>query len=181
MPHDFVESQSDVLKAARAGSADALGELFVRHAGVVHRVARKLTASDDDAQDIVQDVFVGLPEALRHYREQGTFEAWLKRISVRTTLMHMRSATRRERREGADADTLLASSARVDADPGTRMSLNQAIAGLPGMLRMVFVLHDVEGYAHGEIADMLGIRTGTSQVRLFRARALLRAALEDQS
>jgi RNA polymerase sigma-70 factor (ECF subfamily) len=175
MPPDFVESQSDVLMAARAGSPDALGQLFTRHAGVVHRVALRLTSSEDDAQDIVQDVFVGLPEALRNYHEHGTFEAWLKRVSVRCTLMHMRSAMRRERREAGDA-----AFPQADPDPGTRMSLAQAIAVVPEKLRLVFVLHDVEGYSHAEIGGMLGIRTGTSQVRLFRARALLRSVLEDK-
>src|SRR5687767_2311860 len=116
-PH-IVESQADELNAARTGSPDALGRLFVRHASVVHRVALRLTSSHDDAQDIVQDVFVGLPEALRGYHEQGTFEAWLKRVTVRCTLMHMRSATRRERREGAGTDRQ-----HHDSDPGTRMTL----------------------------------------------------------
>src|ERR1043165_8907600 len=98
MPLDVVSSESDTLAAARSGSADALGTLFARHAGLVYRVALRLTASDADAQDIVQDVFVGLPEALRGYEEHGSFEAWLKRVAVRCALMRMRAAERRASR-----------------------------------------------------------------------------------
>jgi RNA polymerase sigma-70 factor, ECF subfamily len=176
MPLDVVPSQTDTLAAARAGSSDALGRLFASHANVVYRVALRLTASDADAQDIVQDVFIGLPEALRGYHEQGAFEPWLKRIAVRCALMRMRGAERRDARHerlATEADPHVAA-----PDIGTRLTLADAIDRLSPALRTVFVLHDVEGYGHDEIARLLGVRAGTSQVRLFRARALLRAALE---
>jgi RNA polymerase sigma-70 factor (ECF subfamily) len=177
MPPNLVKQESDTLAAARAGSTEALARLFVEHAGVVYRVALRLTGTEADAQDIVQEVFIGLPEALRAYREQGTFEAWLKRIAVRCTLMWMRGAERRAARDGQHV--LDAAEHTLPPDVGTRLTLARAIEQLSPPLRTVFVLHDVEGYAHAEIAQLLGVRTGTVQVRLFRARASLRTALRD--
>jgi RNA polymerase sigma-70 factor, ECF subfamily len=177
LPLDVVPSQSDTLAAARAGSPDALGRLFAQHAGLVYRVALRLTASEADAEDIVQDVFIGLPEALRGYQEHGTFEAWLKRVAVRCALMRLRGGERLAARHGRLG--LEGPAYALPPDLGTRLALARAIERLSPPLRAVFVLHDVEGYTHPEIAQMLGVRAGTTQVRLFRARALLRAALED--
>jgi RNA polymerase sigma-70 factor, ECF subfamily len=177
LPLDAVPSQPETLAAARAGSPDALARLFTQHASLVYRVALRLTASEADAEDVVQDVFIGLPEALRGYQEHGTFEAWLKRVTVRCALMRMRAGERREARH--DRLGLEHATHAPPPDLGTRLTLARAIEQLTPALRAVFVLHDVEGYAHAEIAQMLGLRVGTTQVRLFRARALLRAALED--
>src|SRR5450432_1674049 len=77
------------------GSQDALAALFELHSAAVHRVAYRLTMSPDDAEDIVQDVFIGLPEALAAYTGDGDFSAWLRKVVVRTTLMRMRSSRRR--------------------------------------------------------------------------------------
>lgn len=173
MPPRSVTS-TDLIAQARSGSADALSHLFTQHAPAVYRVALRLTASIHDAEDIVQDVFLGLPHALRGYQEHGTFDAWLKRIAVRYALMSKRGADRREAREISAAPD----DASNAPDIPTQLTLERAIAQLPVSLRTVFVLHDVEGYSNQEIASLLSIRAGTAQVRLFRARAHLRAALE---
>lgn len=175
-PHG-VPHQSDTIARARTGSADALGSLFSEHADGLLRLAFRLTASGADAEDIVQDVFVGLPEPLRHYDERGAFNAWLKRITVRHALMRMRSATRRAHTSLDDAPQLRANTPDLDA----RMSIDRALEQLTPNLRSVFVLHEVEGYSHVEIGALLGIRPGTSEVRLFRARTILRASLDDRS
>ena len=75
-----------------AGDADALSALFRAHATQVYHTAYALTLSADDADDVVQDVFIGLPEALKHYSERDAFAAWLRRVAVRTTLMRLRAA-----------------------------------------------------------------------------------------
>ena len=172
-----VPNQSDTIARARTGSPDAIGRLFVEHADGLLRLAFRLTASNADAEDVVQDVFVGLPEALRHYEERGSFDAWLKRITVRCALMRMRSAARRPHMTLDDAQQLRATTPDLDA----RMSIDRALEQLTPNLRSVFVLHEVEGYSHIEIGSLLGIRPGTSEVRLFRARTLLRATLDDRS
>jgi len=175
-PHG-VPHQADIIVRARGGSPDALGCLFAEHADGLLRLAFRLTASTADAEDIVQDVFVGLPEALRHYEERGTFDAWLKRITVRYAFMRMRSAATRVHTSLDDAPLLRATTPDLDA----RMSIDRALAQLTPNLRAVFVLHEVEGYSHIEIGTLLGIRAGTSEVRLFRARTLLRASLVDRT
>jgi RNA polymerase sigma-70 factor, ECF subfamily len=165
-----------LIQQTSGGSNSALAALFELHAALVHRVAYRLTLSADDAEDIVQDVFVGLPEALAAYDGRGTFEAWLRRVTVRVALMRLRSARRR-------SDT--AHNAQLQrAISGTdhtldRLALQAAMRALPSALRVVFVLSDVEGYSHAEIGRLLGILPGTSQVRLHRARRKLRALLED--
>jgi RNA polymerase sigma-70 factor (ECF subfamily) len=175
-PHG-VAHLPDTLARARAGSTDALGRLFGEHADGLLRLAFRITASSADAEDIVQDVFVGLPEALRHYEERGAFDAWLKRITVRCALMRRRSTGRRVHTSLDEAPQLRASTPDLDA----RMSIDSAIEQLTPTLRSVFVLHEVEGYTHVEIGSLLGIRPGTSEVRLFRARTILRASLDDRS
>ena len=162
-----------LIDRARRGEMDALAELFREHAPAVHRLAFYLTASADDAEDVVQDVFIGLPEALRGLSDASAFPAWLRRVAARTALMRMRTERRRRQSALVDADASPAP-ARSESD---RMSIEAAIARLPQDLREVFVLKEMEGYAHAEIAGMLGITAGNSEVRLFRARQRLRAIL----
>ena len=85
----------DAVRQARAGSGEALAELYHRFADSLLVLARHLTGSIEDAEDVVHDVFVGLPEALRRYEEHGSFEVWLRRVTVRTALMSMRRSRRR--------------------------------------------------------------------------------------
>jgi RNA polymerase sigma-70 factor (ECF subfamily) len=181
-PHPRARLTIDVLPQlpneiadARTGSPEALGRLFTEYAHVAFRISLRLTASESEAEDIVQDVFVGLPEALRGYQEQGRFESWLKRVTVRCALMRMRVTARHEELSLSETSDVAAPT----VDVATRLTIDGALARLSAPLRATFVLHEIEGYSHVEIAEMLGIRAGTSEVRLFRARALLRAMLED--
>ena len=173
--NDGVPHNSDTISDARAGSTDALGRLFVEHADAMLRVATRLTASAADGEDIVQDVFIGLPEALRRYEERGNFAAWLQRVTVRYALMHMRRDVRRAETPMADAPEPFAEA----RDHAAQSDIARGLGKLSPGLRAVFVLHEIEGYSHIEIGELLSIRAGTSEVRLFRARAALRALLED--
>ncbi|HEX8274616.1 MAG TPA: sigma-70 family RNA polymerase sigma factor [Longimicrobiaceae bacterium] len=164
-----------VLERAAGGDAAALAELYGRYGEAVHRLAFRLTGSAAGAEDVLQDVFVGLPEALRSYAGRGSLEGWIRRVAARTALMRMRGE--RRRREVA-LDPREEPAAR--SDPGAvveRTAIERALAALPDGLRAVFVLREVEGYSHAEIAGLLGIRPGTSEVRLFRAKKLLRTLL----
>ena len=131
-PHG-VPHQADIIARARGGSPDALGGLFAEHAEGLLRLAFRLTASTADAEDIVQDVFVGLPEALRHYEERGAFDAWLKRITLRYVFMRMRmrSAATRAHTPLDDEPHLRATTPDLEA----RMSIDGALAQLTSNLR----------------------------------------------
>ncbi len=162
-----------VIDRARRGEMDALAQLFREHAPAVHCVAFFLTASADDAEDVVQDVFIGLPEALRGLSDASAFPAWLRRVAARTALMRMRTEQRRRQSALVDAD-MSPAPARSECGPNVARERGRPAAT---ELREVFVLKEMEGYAHAEIAGMLGITAGNSEVRLFRARQRLRVIL----
>ena len=167
-------SHADTVSSAASGSTDALAELYREHAGGVYAVALRLTASRDEADDVLQDVFVGLPRALARYQERGQFGAWIKRIAARTALMRMRR--RRARRE-EPMDVLDVMPESRDAQPLNRIALERAVRALPASLRTVFVLKEVVGYRHEEIAALLGISSGAAATRLSRAWTMLRKEL----
>ena len=167
----------ELVARARGGSADALAELYRRFARPLAALAHHLTGSAADAEDVLHDVFLGLPEALRHYDERGTLEAWLKRVTARVALSRLRAD--RRRREVAIDVAPDAVSLGTPADRGVDdlAALRRALDRLPESLRTVFVLREVEGYTHAEIAAMLSISPRASEVRLHRAVRALRAQL----
>lgn len=160
--------------AAAAGQRDALGELYRRHRAAVHRVAYSITGSLHDAEDVLQDVFVGLPRALRRYEETGRFESWLKRIAARAALMRLR----RNRRRVPPLDFVRPGWLDQTDTLVQRLDLREALRVMKPKLRVVFVLREIEGYSHGEIAELLGISDAASRVRHHRAWKDLRKRLE---
>jgi RNA polymerase sigma-70 factor (ECF subfamily) len=163
---------SGLLTSAAHGNTESLGILYTRYADLVYACALRCLASQPDAEDVLQDVFVGLPEALHNYGERGTFESWLRRVAIRTALMKLRSRERRRER-AIDFSDLPPVAPHPDADIIDRVAARRAILQLPDTLRPVFILKEVEGYSHREIAELLGISPGASAVRLNRAWELL--------
>jgi RNA polymerase sigma-70 factor (ECF subfamily) len=159
------------------GCSDALGELYVAFAGDVFDAAYRVLGSVPDAEDIMGDVFLGMPAALRSY-DHGSgygFMSWLERSTVRLAAARAdRIATTRE----VPLDSVPAPAARP-VPTIDRLALERALEGLTPALRTVFLLKVVEGYAHLEIAAMLGISVAASEVRLHRARRKLRWLLGD--
>ena len=166
----------DLLNALRAGDACALGRVYEIFGAMVYRVAWRFTGSKADAEDVVQDVFVALPESVGRLESVALFEAWLKRMAVRTSIMRQRSTSRRSGTE-AGSDSANLASAAAPEDVADRLELEQAIGRLPDALRYVFVLREIEGFQHAEIAEMLDINEHASQQRMHRARARLRLLL----
>jgi RNA polymerase sigma-70 factor (ECF subfamily) len=166
----------EVIAAARSGSLDALGELYRRHADAVHALAYRMLGSVDDAADVLQDVFVGLPHALRSYSEQGRFESWLKQVTVRACLMRQRG--KRRKRELRLDDVPLDARAAATSHPLDRLAVQRAVEALPDPLRAVFALREIEGYSHAEIGALLGISAANSATRLARAWSQLRKELQ---
>ena len=166
----------DLVRRARAGDEAAFEALYRAHAGRVYAVCLRMTGNAEEAKTLTQDAFVRAWEQLGTFRGEAAFGTWLHRLSVNLVLMDRRQAARR--REDALPDGEATEPARVDAPLELRMDLEAAVAALPTMARQVLVLHDIEGYQHAEIGRLLGIAEGTSKAHLFRARRLLREALE---
>jgi len=162
------------IDGARTGDPEALASLYRTHGAALYRLAYRLTGTRQDAEDVVHDVFVGLPEALGRYHERGSFAGWLKRVTARVALMRLRARDRR--REVAIEATLPTTESPPDS---ASVALRAAVDALPDTLRAVLVLKEVEGYSHAEVGELLGISTGASRVRLNRAMRLLRKTLEN--
>lgn len=172
---DTTTSDADAAVRLRDGDVAAIDVLYDRHAARLMALAMRLCGARADAEDVVHDVFVSLPRALRSYEERGHLGAWLARLVTNRVLDGRRS---RARRRELPLDAARAQASAVEAS-GIDPSLETAIAALPEPLRDVFVLRAVEGHTHAEIARLLGIRVNTSEVRYFRAVRALRAALRD--
>ena len=151
------------------GDEQAFGALYARHAATAYVAAHRLLGSGADAEDVVQELFLALPRTLSGYDPtRGPLGGWLRRVAVRLALMRRRRET--------DAGSVAALLAREDAAL-ERLSIESALARLSEEHRTVFLLKEVEGYEHREIAALLDISVANSEVRLFRARQALRALL----
>lgn len=169
-------STDGLIARVRAGDADGLTELFRTYGQQVYETALRITGSSDEAEDVVQDVFIGLPEALPGYRGDGPLGAWIRRLATRTALLRLRHAKRRRRWHRRAAQS--APSSEEPPAVSARLTLQWGLRRMPDELRVVFVLKEVEGYSHAEIAALLGISEGASAVRLHRARRFLRERLK---
>jgi len=168
---------SDPIQRAREGDPDAFRVLYEEHVGRIYALCLRLARDPAQAEELVQDTFVKAWEKLPGFRGESAFGTWLFRIAVNVTLAERRATGRRESRVGLTAEPEALPTTIRSPDPGARLDMEQAIAGLPPHARAVFLLYDVEGYQHAEIAEMTGIAEGTSKAQLFRARRLLREAL----
>ena len=170
----------DLVARAQAGDQTAFRELYRQHAGRVYALCLRLTGDGRDAEERTQDVFVRLWDKLRSFRGDSAFSSWLHRLAVNVVLNERRTTGRRERRvmPAADPDDVVGAQHAPLHSAGLSIDLERAIAELPDGAREVFVLYDIEGYGHGEIAQLVGIAEGTSKAQLFRARRLLREKLE---
>lgn len=165
---------SDLVAALRAGDPRALSDAYESYGGMVYGVALRLTGSEMEAEDVLQDVFVALPESLGQLRHPRAFRAWLERYAVRVALNHRRSSDRRLHFEARATET-----PRRRSETAPHLELEEAVRKLPRKVRTVFVLAAIQGFKHDEIADMLGITANASMQRLHRARLLLREMLAD--
>jgi RNA polymerase sigma-70 factor (ECF subfamily) len=168
----------DVALAA-AGDRRAFERLYRQHSSRVFSLCARMVSDRTRAEELTQDVFVRAWEKLHLFRGESAFNTWLHRMTVNVVLNARKSEGRqRARFEGddEDGDGIDQLPSRPLA-PGDRMDLEAAIAKLPPGARRVFTLHDIEGYKHEEIADMLGVTSGATKAQLHRARLLLRQAL----
>ncbi len=177
---------SDLIKQAQEGNADAFAELFHAHKARIYSLCLRMTSNTAEAEDLTQDAFLQVFRKLATFRGDSAFSTWLYRIAVNTVLMHFRkkslcqfsldepvsrnSDVKPTRREYGTKDIRLAGC--ID-----RITLIRAIRELPDGYRTVFLLHEVEGYEHQEIAQLLGCSTGNSKSQLHKAKMRIREIL----
>lgn len=169
------EPVADDVSAAAAGDSRAFERVYRQYVPMVHSLARRM-AGVDEADELTQEVFVRVWRKLDTFRGEAAFGTWLHTVARNTILAHLRGRDRRRERFVEDEEGARETPVRP-SPVGAALDLEEALESLPPGARRVFVLHDVEGYKHEEIAGMLGVTAGTSKSQLHRARMLMRASL----
>ena len=189
-PHKQAEtkpaSETQVIERAQRGDETAFAALFESHKRRVYSLCLRMTANTAEAEDLTQEAFLQLFRKIATFRGESAFSTWLHRLVVNVVLMHLRKRGLQQvsldepdtsqdepvRRDFGDEDRRLMKS--VD-----RLGLERAIAKLPGGYRTVFILHDIEGYEHNEIAEIMNCSVGNSKSQLHKARLKLREGLRE--
>lgn len=167
---------AEVVRRAQRGDVAAFEELYRAHSGRIYAVCLRLLADPARAEDLTQDTFIRAWEKLGTFRGRSAFSTWLHRLAVNLTIGYLRGRARFDSRTDDEERAERAAPVREHSAAG--VDLERAIAALPPQARTVFVLFDVEGYRHREIAEMTGLAEGTCKAHLHRARQLMRKALE---
>jgi len=172
-----VKADRALAQRLAVGERAALAKAYDQYAPMVYSVGYRLLGTHEQAEDLVQDVFLGLQRAVRTYGALGAFGGWLRRVATRAALMKLRQE-RAERhsmqRHGWQLRTSGGSSVEED------LTLEAAILQLTPALRAVFVLKEIEGYSYDDITELLGIEVGAAKVRLHRARRALQKSIRNQ-
>ena len=178
--------QNDLITLAQAGDHQAFAELYSLHKRRVYSLCLRMVGNVAAAEDLTQEAFLQLHRKIGTFRGEASFSTWLHRIAVNVVLMDLRKkglqASSLDEAMEPDADSQRPWLSFGAADltlSGTidRLALQRAIADLPAGYRLMFVLHDIEGFEHNEIASMVGCSIGTSKSQLHKARIKLRDAL----
>jgi len=173
---ETVEDDASDVAAAAAGDVRAFERVYRRHVARIHSTAIRMLGAEE-ADDATQDVFVRAWQRLGQFRGDSAFGTWLFRLGVNVMLSRREVVATRQRRHVDDAELIDTLSAR-DVSPELGLDFEAAMQRLPPGMRQIFVLHDIEGYKHDEIAAMLGIAQGTSKSQLHRVRMVLRRYLD---
>lgn len=172
-------SEPELIARVLAGDRIAARELYDAHSARVYRLAFRLTGDVALAREFTQDTFVRAFSQLARFRGDAALSTWLHRITVTVVANAMRKVKRFRERETDLEDVHPIGSEGMGVDPVLRDRLHRAIEDLPEIYRTTVIMHDIEGYTHTEIAEVLGVAEGTCKSRLSQARAQLRAVLAD--
>ncbi len=180
---DYTRSQDFALtRRVARGDASAFEELYRLHHRRVYTLCLRMTQNEAEAEDITQDIFIVLLHKAGDYRAEASFTTWLHRMTVNQVLMHFRrKKAKREDQAEDERDETPAPRGSAGARPAQlvdRITLEDALARLPPGYRAAFVLHDIEGYEHEEVARLLNCAVGTSKSQLHKARTKLRKLLK---
>ncbi|HET7552764.1 MAG TPA: RNA polymerase sigma factor, partial [Gemmatimonadaceae bacterium] len=159
---DGVAPSSDVVRRAQQGDVGAFESLYRTHVPAVHALARRMLGDEREVREAVQDIFVRAWERLASFRGESALGTWLHRLAVNVILERLRSAKRdAERLVDDDLSDAPIAGRSTGGELDARIDIDAALARLPAGARMVFVLHDIEGYSHEEIATITGLAPGT--------------------
>ncbi len=179
-PTDF-----ELAQKSAAGDTAAFEEIYHRHFRRVYALCLRMMGNPTEAEDMTQDVFLQLFNKIGMFRGDSAFTTWLHRMTVNQVLMHFRKRSTRSEKTTEEGETpvqIVQGTANPDKMPVVdRIALERALQQLPNGYRTVFVLHDIEGYEHYEVADMLGIAEGTSKSQLHKARLKLRQLIKQEA
>src|SRR2546423_6469546 len=178
-------SEAEAIDRAKGGDAEAFQVLYDKHKRRVYSLCLRMTANTAEAEDLTQEAFLQLYRKIATFRGESAFSTWLHRLSVNVVLMHLRKkslpvVSLEETTQGGDDDTPKKDFGAEDlalAGSIDRLQLQRAVDDLPPGYRTIFVLHDVEGYEHNEIATIVGCSIGNSKSQLHKARMKLRDLL----
>lgn len=175
LPADRVVDAGVIARAARGNSA-AQRAIYDQYAERIFRLAQRMTGNVAAAEDLTQDVFMRAFDRLGQFRGESRFGTWLHRLAV-TVILNGTRQRGTEQREITLDPALMRSGGHSALEPDAKDRVRRAVAELPSELRMVVLMYDVEGYGHDEIAELMGVSSGASRMRLLRARQMLRATL----
>lgn len=169
--------EAQLIERVRKRDPAAERQLYEAHVDPIFRLAYRMTGDDTLAQDYTQETFVRAFDRIAQFRGEARFGTWLRSIATSVIFNGLRKVKRFRQREVALEDADSVGGNPRSAEPDLKERLHRAISELPDKYRMVFVMHDVEGYTHVEISSALGIQVGTSKAQLSRARSRLRKSL----
>jgi RNA polymerase sigma-70 factor (ECF subfamily) len=181
--HDVSETaqepsaERDLVEACREGRGAAFEELFRAQGSRMKSIAMNLLGNPSDAEDAVQEAFLKLYRGLAGFKGESALSSWLYRILVNTCFDAIRRRKRRGEVSGPDAEGPAENLHARETDPSVRLTLERSLDRLPALPRAVFVLYEVEGFKHREIAELLGIAEGTSKHALFAAKKDLQSLI----
>ena len=178
-------NEAAAIERAKQGDGEAFQALYDRHKRRVYSLCLRMTANTAEAEDLTQEAFLQLYRKIATFRGESAFSTWLHRLSVNVVLMHLRKkglpvVSLEETTQGTEEDSPKKDFGADDmnlAGSIDRLQLQRAVDSLPPGYRTIFVLHDVEGYEHNEIATLVGCSIGNSKSQLHKARMKLRDLL----
>lgn len=170
-------SELELVERAKGGDQRAFRTLYDMNVDRIYRLTYRMAGDRELAMDFTQEAFVRAYQRLDQFRADAAFSTWLHSIAVSVALNGLRKVDRHRKRERSLEDAAPVAAGRTASEPGLRERIEQAVDALPDIYRTVFLMHDLEGYNHREIAASLGVAEGTSKARLSRARSKLRDAL----
>src|SRR2546421_2770908 len=181
IPATKLATDYELTQAASKGDMTAFEELYARHSRRVYSLCLRMTANTAEAEDLAQEVFIQLYRKVGSFRGESAFTTWLHRLTVNQVLMHFRRRGVRMEQTTDDGESpqqvVLGTENPSQMPVVDRIALDKAVSQLPPGYRAVFVLHDVEGHEHEEVARLLGCSVGTSKSQLHKARMKLRQLL----